>query len=378
MGLTTRRNFVAAALAGAAATQVSAAPRPRYRTLGKTGLKVTELGFGCESASDPMIYRRGLELGINFYDTARTYESGNAERVLGQTLGARRKDVVLCSRSYANTGAEFTKDLDTSLKTVGADYFDVYYIGAKDNPAQVSDDLLEAQVAAQKAGKMRFRGFSTHRNAAMEPVFRRGKFDVALLVYNFTQGKPGRPSTEGDQAMAQRSKEGLGVVAMKVMAGGARMTNRSVFEKHPGAPLSALKWAMRTPNVHTTIVRMSSLAQLEQNARVMTESFTQEDDANLQAALPQVTPYICRMCGACDGVCPRGVPASDLVRYAMYAEDYHDFAMGYERFQMLPAAVREVSCSDCAACPIRCPNGVRVRERLIRAQELFGEPYHAA
>ena len=77
------------------------------------------------------------------------------------------------------------------------------------------------------------------------------------------------------------------------------------------------------------------------------------------------------MCGSCNGVCPKGLPVSDMVRYTMYAENYGQFALGRERFLELPRELREVRCGDCDSCSVQCPNGVRVSERLIRAQELF-------
>jgi predicted aldo/keto reductase-like oxidoreductase len=361
-----------------AASRVSAAaPQARYRTLGKTGLKVSEVGFGTEAVSDISIYSRGLDLGINFFDTSRDYERGSAERMLGKALAARRKDVVFCSRSYAKGAKQFSADLDLSLKEAGTDYFDVFYIGAKDNPKDVPDDMLEAQAAAQKAGKIRFKGLSTHRIRAMEPLLACRHFDVILAPYNFTKGKFDYTPSVDEAAIEKCNKDGLGVVAMKVMAGGARfnrernMPLKGFFDKNPGAHLSALKWALRTPFVHTTVPRMTNVEMLEENVRAMSERYGSEDEKILIAHLERIRPYVCRMCGACDGACPRGLPVSDLVRFVTYADGYGDFPMGYRRFQALPAEVRAVRCTDCRACAVRCPSGVHVRERLIRAQELF-------
>jgi predicted aldo/keto reductase-like oxidoreductase len=61
----------------------------------------------------------------------------------------------------------------------------------------------------------------------------------------------------------------------------------------------------------------------------------------------------------------------DAIRYLSYADFYGQFALGREHFMALPQEVRDVRCSDCSSCAVRCPNGVRVAERLIRAQELF-------
>jgi predicted aldo/keto reductase-like oxidoreductase len=77
------------------------------------------------------------------------------------------------------------------------------------------------------------------------------------------------------------------------------------------------------------------------------------------------------MCGSCDGVCPKGLQVSDMVRFVTYAEGYGEFSMGQERFNRLPGEQRRIRCADCSSCPVACPNGVEVRKRLIRAQEMF-------
>jgi heterodisulfide reductase subunit C len=77
------------------------------------------------------------------------------------------------------------------------------------------------------------------------------------------------------------------------------------------------------------------------------------------------------MCGSCSGQCPKGLPVSDVIRYASYSDGYGQFQLARESFLSLPAEIRSVRCSDCATCAVRCPNGVRVTERLRVAQELL-------
>jgi predicted aldo/keto reductase-like oxidoreductase len=77
------------------------------------------------------------------------------------------------------------------------------------------------------------------------------------------------------------------------------------------------------------------------------------------------------MCYQCTGQCPKGVKVPETIRYLSYADFYGQFALGREHFQALPEAARAVRCSDCASCQVRCPNGVHVAERLMRAQDLF-------
>ncbi len=375
-----RRHFL---MSGLAVTQASKKPTTtpalRYRVLGKTGLRVTELGYGSEAVSDSSVLARGLDLGLNFFDTARSYESGNNERYLGQALGARRKQIVLSSRSYEKTAAGIKRDLDESLRDLRTDYLDIWYIGSKDKPSDVTAEMIEVQRAAQKAGKIRFRGFSTHRPANMLGFIIENKFDVVQTPYNFAIGTRRDPmrqdGTNLDQFLDRMKQAGIGVVAMKVMAGGYRGRAASdplygVYQR-PGAYAAAIRWALRSDRVQTTSVRMTDHDQLLENMQAMASPYSPSDEKLLAARLDHIRPVFCRMCGACDGVCPKGLPASDIVRFVTYADGYGDVRLGRASFGRLDAGSKAVKCGDCASCPIRCPNGVRVREQLIRAQTLF-------
>jgi predicted aldo/keto reductase-like oxidoreductase len=113
---------------------------------------------------------------------------------------------------------------------------------------------------------------------------------------------------------------------------------------------------------------MTDMDQLEDNLRALTADFTDNDRKLLAAYTDSVSPVLCRMCGACDGRCPKGAPVSDVVRYVMYAEGYGQFEMGRSRFQ---SHVGKLPCGSCEDCAVRCPNGVRIRERMERAAALF-------
>jgi diketogulonate reductase-like aldo/keto reductase len=248
-----RRSFLAAAAALPAATALPAAAVPAevnkvsYRVLGKTGLKVTAVGFGSMITSDPSVIARALEMGITYFDTARGYQHGNNERMVGAALKSRRKDIVLSSKSEAKTAAEATAELETSLKEIGTDYLDIWYIHSKDKPAQVPDELVEAWVKAKQQGKIRHIGLSTHSpNDMVDRILEIGKIEVVLSTYNFTMGET------RDATFERISKAGLGLVAMKVMAGGLRTQNPQPQMQRPMAGLAALKWAIRKPYYRPT------------------------------------------------------------------------------------------------------------------------------
>jgi hypothetical protein len=241
----------------------------------------------------------------------------------------------------------------------------------KNKPEELTDGLLEAQEIAKKAGKTRFVGVSTHALPDLLPgvLAKAPHFDVVLSMYNFTM------SPELTTAFEAASKAGLGTIAMKIMAGGAGM-GRPGQKPNPamqreGAALAALKWVLKNPNVHTTVPSMTDMDQLDENIKAFAETFTGADEKILAERLEILRPLYCRTCGNCKGKCPQGVPVADVLRYLSYSEGYGEFQLARENYLLLPPGIRNAHCEDCAACAIQCPNGVRVAQRVRKAQELF-------
>lgn len=377
-----RRNFLAAGLAlpsiAAASARLpqtplapvaalAAPPSLSYRVLGKTGLKVTSVGFGCMITSDASVVTRALDMGITYFDTARGYQSGNNERMVGAALGAGRKKIVLSSKSHGATKAAALAELDTSLKELGTDHLDIWYMHNKVKPEELTDELVDAWETAKKQGKIRFIGVSTHDPVPLvDRILQVGKYDVVLTTFNFTMG------ATRDAALARLKDAGIGLVAMKVMAAAAAGRPASPAMKREGAHLAALKWALKHPAISTTIPGTTDMEQLDENIRAMAANYTEADEKLLAALNEEIRPIYCRMCFKCSGQCPQGVPVADTIRFLSYADFYGQFGLGRERFQELPEKIQKVRCSDCSACSVHCPNGVHVQDRLVRAQELFG------
>jgi predicted aldo/keto reductase-like oxidoreductase len=403
-----RRDFLKAGLvlpaAGRRATsEAPAPPRPSvatpdsveltYRTLGKTGLKVTSLAFGCMTTPEPTVIRRAADLGINHFDTARGYQNGNNERMVGAALKGVREKVILSSKSPAKTKAELLADLDTSLRELETDYLDIWYLHMKNEPDQVAEELLEAQRVAKRSGKIRFAGVSTHFNMdrMLAHLAKLGQTDVVLTTYNFAMrsvdaamnANPDAPKTDMTEAIRSARKAGLGIVAMKVMAGGVSRVQRGdrLYGANPqalgqrlgeaGVPVAAIKWALKNESVDTAIVCMTDHDQLDENLRAMAEPYTDDDDNLLTARLARIGPSYCRMCGCCGGACAKGIPGPDVLRFLTYAEGYGQFALARERFLEMPRAARDVRCRECTSCSFTCAYGVAVRDALTRAQELL-------
>ena len=380
---TSRRNFLAAGLAMPAAGLASTTPNPAlpdpvsqqaapkgklmYRTLGKTGLKVSTVGFGCMITSDPAVISRAVDMGISLFDTSRGYQGGQNERMVGAALGAKRKEIVLTSKVDAKDRAGALAELETSLKELNTDHLDVWHLHGKNSPQDISDELLEAQRAAKQQGKIRFIGVSTHNLPAIVGRIIEAKVDVVQPQYSFASDASYGPAIE------KLAQAGVGLVAMKVMAraGGRGRGGAQTPQRPAGFFAAALKWTIKNPAIASTVPSMTDNDQLEQNFRAMVEPLTDADAKILTARLEEIRPYFCRMCGRCEGKCPKGLPVADMVRFVMYADGYGQFALGREHFLRMAAEHQQVRCGDCATCAVQCPNGVGVAERMIRAQELF-------
>ena len=352
-----------------------AAPKLTYGTLGKTGMKVTRLAFGCMTTSDSSVIERAADNGINYFDTARVYQGGNNERMVGAALKKYRDKVFISSKTISKDAKAAMADLETSLKELQTDHLDVWHLHSRQTPDTVTPELIEAQQIAKRDGKIRFAGVSFHGgHAEMIPaMLKLNHFDVFLISYNYTMD----PTIEPLVAMARKANVGL--VAMKALAGGVKPTVRSYqvdAEKlnrltRSGAPLAALKWVLKNPNIDTVIPSIVDEDQLAENITAMSAPFSPADGKLLAARLEEIKPLYCRMCGHCEGQCAQGLPVADVLRFLMYAESYGQFAMAREHFQGLPAEVAAVRCGSCNNCTVECPNGVQVAARLHKAQQLF-------
>jgi predicted aldo/keto reductase-like oxidoreductase len=351
----------------------------QYGVLGKTGVKISRLGMGGNAAADPSVISMACDLGVNLFDTARTYNNGNTERMLGAVLKDRRKQVLIQTKTAGTNRAAAMRDLEASLRELGTDYIDIWYLHGRNTPAEIADELFEVQREAKQQGKIRFAGVSMHftMKEMIPHLMELGHTDVILTSYNFSMG----PEMEMEKTLAAARSAGIGIIAMKTMAGGFSRIQRgdrlytdnpqalTAKLKQPGAMPSALKWALRNKNLDCAVVGMLDREQVLEDVAAVAAPFTAKDTQLLASQLEYIRPLYCRSCGECRGQCPKDLPVAAMLRILSYADGYGQFPLARERFLELPAAVREVRCSDCDSCSVRCPNGVHVAERLSKAQE---------
>jgi predicted aldo/keto reductase-like oxidoreductase len=340
-----------------------------YRTLGNTGLKVSGVGYGIGFVPVTEVVSRALDMGINYYDTSRDY--GDSEKIFsGIIKGRDRSKIIIATKSPSRRKKDILNDLDTSLKTLGTDYVDIWHLHARDTPTSIPDEALEAMQECKTSGKARFVGFSCHDpNRMADFVLETKTFDVIQTTYSHPIGGHYR-----DRAIKKLHDAGIGIIAMKVVVAltGLNLTRLDNPPAKTGeGPLAGIKWVLKNPAIGTTVPFMQTIPELEMNFRAMSEPYTPSDEKLLYVMNEKIRPSYCRMCYECSDKCPQHMPVTDVLRFLAY----HDYCGNYHQartsFAGLSKEIRDVRCRDCSDCAIQCPNGVHVRDRLIRAQELL-------
>jgi len=367
----TRRTFLkigAAAAAAAAAPLVHPAPAPaalpRQRVLGRTHLKVSELGMGVMITPNADIVRAALDAGVTYFDTARVYMGGRNEAILAEGLGGRRKDVVVATKvaSYQRAAA-IVESCEQSLAALKTDWIDVYQLHGVSSRAQVlAPESIEGLAALKKAGKIRFAGVTTHSSMieVIDAAIEAKVYDTVLTTFNFRQ-PPGL-----GEAVKRAADAGLGVIAMKVMTGGYSDAAVPGLDPFQGA----LRWALRQPGVATTIPSLVTFEQLQQNLEAAAASFGARDALALELYAAAIETRHCRVCGGCAGQCPHGADVPAIVRALMYREGYGQPDLAAETL-----AAAAFPCASCGECAVRCRSGVRVPERVAAAMRLAGREH---
>ena len=374
-----RREFLQAGLALPAAGLTSpgglnavfqGSPKVEYRTLGKTGLKLTGVGYGIGYNPVVPVVERAIDMGINYFDTSRVY--GDSEKIFSGIIKGKRDKIHIATKSGRRRKDDIIEDINTSLSEIGTDYVDIFHLHARDSPANIPDEALEAVQECKKAGKARFLGFSCHDpNNMVDFVLKTKTFDVIQITYSFPIGGIYR-----DNAIKRLSEAGIGVIAMKVVVGVTWLNLQggiggAAARPEGEGPLAGIKWVLQNPAIGTTVPFMQSIAELEMNFRAMSEPYTPADEKLLYVINEQIRPYYCRMCYSCSGVCPKGLPVADMLRFLAYNDFAGNFYQAKSNFHDLAKEIRDVNCRDCSSCAIKCPNGVHVQSRLCRAQELL-------
>lgn len=387
-----RRTFLRSGLAGAAglatisqsalASDTAARQEIIYRTLGKTGLKVPVVSFGVMRSDNNALVKAAYEGGMRMFDTAHGYMNGRNEEMLGNffstlpresfLLATKVKPAGVDSRtglpSNGTTAEDFLTKFDLSLQRLKMDYVDILYMHAVDSAEMVRHkEITAAMLDLKKKGKTRFIGISTHKNEPLviRTMVEEGIWDVILTSYNFNLAH----LDDLNDALDLAAGAGLGVVAMKTMAGGFLDKEKTKAVN----PSAALKWALSNPNIHTTIPGMTTFDHVITDLKVLTDiTLTSAEKSELIAAAASGGLY-CNACQNCLKGCPADLPIPEMMRAYMYAYGYGNLAMASDLIRETGATADP--CALCETCNAECVKGFDLKGKIADIARLKHVPY---
>lgn len=382
-----------AALAGAVAVGTGigsvacAAPAPspmQHRPLGTTGLRVSEIGFGGYPVDEPETVRYAFDRGITYFDTAHCYRGGRSEEVIGEGLRGIRDKVVLTTKWCPHhvgkpaTKASFLDILDGSLKRLKTDHVDVvlnHEVGKSSDGQGVArlqnPEIYEAFEVAKKAGKARYLGFSGHDPdlmSIMDWAIASGHFQVMLGRYSFLD------YPDQTKRIAEAHRRGMGVVAMKTLAGAKGADLDRFRDRYTNFKQAALKWVLSSPHVSNLIISINSKRQVDDYTAASGQKLAEADLAILAEYEATFSTEVCRFSGACLDACPEDVRIADILRFSMYYHEYKQENRAVESYAKLVASERAAHCLHCAGfCEAACNYDLPVKSLLLRAHGALGE-----
>ncbi|UCG61512.1 MAG: aldo/keto reductase [Candidatus Zixiibacteriota bacterium] len=355
------------------------------RKLGRTGYEVPIVGFGIMNASNPELVHAACEAGVRYFNASAGYQFGRIEEHLGRAvnrLKIRDKVVIATSEfdynklrgiSPVEVKRKMITSCEGSLRRLGTDYIDIFYVYEADNPRDINDQaVIESLMALKDQGKIRYTGVTTHSNMAhvIEGVTRNGFFDLVLTSINFTMAD----DTKLLKAISDAAAKGVAVVGMKVMAGGTRWPNPESRKNYSSSTIAkaCLKWVMRNENIATCIPGFVNFEHMRQDLSVAYDlEYTEEEAKFVSDNGIKLGIGFCRQCRKCLASCPEGVDIPTLMRTHMYAAQYGDFYKARATIDGIPSASGLKACARCSSCQARCASTVDITHRVDELKTIY-------
>jgi len=381
----------------------------QYRPFGKTGIQVSALGFGamrlpqledktCDLEKSLPLLQRGIDLGINYFDSAYLYIEGTSEVAVGQAIkGYDRESLYLATKIPVHKEEEARPDvwrakLEDSLRRFDTPYIDfILFHGLRwaefEDPVSKPGMALDEARKAQSEGLVRHICFSSHDTT--ENVIRlidTGEFAGMLVQYNFLD-------RHNEPAIAHAAEKGLGVAIMGPVAGGRLATPQGIVIDEEGVlevktPELALRFVWNNPHVSVALSGMNELSQIEENVAAANrlEEMSAAEKAEVNRLIEKnekLADLYCTGCGYCMP-CPNGVNIPENFRYmnwyrvwGLEKEAKQAYAKLSEEGTWTPWAGRieglgAEECVQCGECEPKCPQNIPIIEQLQEVADTLG------
>ena len=381
-----------------------------YRALGKTGLKTSVVGMGCEGflgrPHDAVVeeLKKLMDRGVNFLDVYSP--APKFHRAIGEAVRGREKDLILeihLGAVWKNNEYLRTREMDLiradfakRMELLGADSVEIGMIHFSDEKTDwdrvVNGGLLDFAKELKQKGVIRHIGLSTHSTDAAMEAAKSGEIEVMLFsvnpCYDMRPGNEGiftlydRMAEQGDGAFSAQDDErrtfyeycernGIGLTVMKAFAGGSILDARRSPFGAALTPVQCVHYAATRPAVASVCCGCRSWKEWED---VLAYSDASEEEKDFSGVLSNAGACTveghCMYCGHC-APCTVGIKVADVTKYLdlSVAEGFVPETVR-DHYRLLDHTASE--CIECGACESRCPFHVSIIENMRRAAELFG------
>lgn len=336
----------------------------QYVDFGKTGLKISRLGFGgipiqrIDQPGTRELLIAAHKAGVNYIDTARAYTV--SEEWIGQSLeeAGLRDDFILATKCRALTKADMEAEIATSLKNLRTDHIEVFQFH---NPSLeglktilAPGGAMEALLEAKAKGVVGHIGITAHLAAVFEAALDIPEIETIMFPYNIVE-------QQGKELIDRCAAAGKAFIDMKPLAGGA------IEDGH-----LALRYVLSNPAVTVAIPGMATVEELNANVAgsADTAPLTPAEEAACQAVRNALGTQFCRRCNYC-APCTVGIKIPSCFLFHGYLKRYGLAGWAHERYDTL--TVKAGACIGCGKCETRCPYNLPIRDMLKKVAQDFGE-----
>ncbi|MFB0500913.1 MAG: aldo/keto reductase [Candidatus Bathyarchaeia archaeon] len=322
--------------------------------LGKTGLKVSQVGMGGIPITRPPIdeavkvIQHALDLGVNFIDTSPGYK--DSEERIGKAIAGRRDQVILATKTGGDK-ATALKYLERSLKGLNTDYIDLWQFQNISNFENYEQVLrlgggMEAAQEALQAGKIRHIGMSSHNVEVARKAITSGHFETIMFPFNFVE------NDAADKLVPLAKKHDVGFLAMKPFAGG-QLKDTDL----------AIKYLLQFDNVVPTS-GIEEVEEIEEIVDIVNGSWelTSQQQQEIEDIRGRLSTRFCRQCECCLP-CPQGVFIPGVlylrVLWGLWPPEW------FLSWKYVKRSVESAkNCDQCGECEEKCPYHLPIREMI--------------
>ena len=328
----------------------------KMKQLGRTGLMVTENSFGAlpiqriDKASAVELLHMAYDGGINFYDTARAYS--DSEEKLGAAFADRRQSIIISTKSQGKTKQQVLADIDTSLKQLKTDYVDILQLHNIGKMPDLEDEnsLHYGLIEAQKQGKCRYIGITSHRRDVAQQAAQSGLYDTIQFPVSHIS-----PQADLD-FIEECGKLNLGFIAMKALSGGLITCAKAAYAFFQQMPHAVPIWGIQKKE------ELQEFLDYAQQGVTMAPDLQQIIETDRK----ELAGNFCRGCGYCMP-CREGIIINNIARLPQLLR-----RSPWEQY-MTPEWCAEMAkvdnCRRCGACESKCPYGLNCTQLLRESLE---------